>query len=339
MKIQIKDLEPNPFRDMKNYPIDESKVQGLINSINETGFWNNLLARRHPDKADKFQIAYGHHRLLAIQKSLGKEAIVDIPIQPLSDETMLRIMAEENNEYYKTDVGVIDETVRVTFEFLKSFYSLGNKRSGDTRGRSHQYFKGLPEPPSTGESRYHNSVVAKQISNWIGKNWPEKRIHESLERKKLYDKDELDKSVEKLSQTSAGHFTRMVRKFEPTKNQQKKISDRIIANQDFSAQKIEEEFLCEKYGGEKPASDNRIKEFEDYIKECAQKIKSINPKISILLEFKRDFHSEVYQKSFSRFDFIMSAKTLQQRLKILLGGTNEKEKNRTCTLPVHQKKS
>jgi len=328
MKIQIKDLEPNPFRDMKNYPIDENKIQGLINSINETGFWENILARRHSNKADKFQIAYGHHRLLAIQKILDKNETIDIPIKDLNDETMLRIMAEENNEYYKTEVTVIDETVRVTFEFLKSFYSLGNKRSSETKGRSHQYFKGLPEPPSTGENRYHHSVIAKQISNWIGKNWPEKRIHESLERKNLYEKGRLDKSVEKLPQTAAGHLTRTIKKHELPKEKQRRIVDRIINDQDFSKERIEYEVKGEKFGfpDEEKKKEKRTKDFLEYIDECTQSINSTSGKLIKLIDFKKEFDSDFYRQTFERHDFIGASKMLIRRLEILINEENKNEK-------------
>ena len=36
------------------------KIESLAKSINQTGFWDNILARK---KNGKIQIAYGHHRL------------------------------------------------------------------------------------------------------------------------------------------------------------------------------------------------------------------------------------------------------------------------------------
>ena len=65
MKVKIKDLKPNPFRDMKNYPINQEKIQSLTNSINETGFWDNILARKNNGN---IEIAYGHHRLVVLKK-------------------------------------------------------------------------------------------------------------------------------------------------------------------------------------------------------------------------------------------------------------------------------
>ncbi|GAH85311.1 unnamed protein product [marine sediment metagenome] len=50
MKVKIKDLEPNPFRDMDHYPINPEKIESLKNSISQTGFWDNILARKSNGK-------------------------------------------------------------------------------------------------------------------------------------------------------------------------------------------------------------------------------------------------------------------------------------------------
>ena len=116
MKIKIKDLRPNPFRDMKNYPINEQKVESLVNSINQTGFWDNILARK---ENGQIQIAYGHHRLLALRKVMKGTDEVDIPIKSLDDANMLKIMANENMDEWKTNPAVIDETVKAAKKFLE----------------------------------------------------------------------------------------------------------------------------------------------------------------------------------------------------------------------------
>ena len=116
MKIQIESLKPNPFRDLDKYKIDPYKVDALTTSIKETSFWDNILAR--PTNNGNYQIAYGHHRLLAIQKAGLSE--VDIPIRELDDATMIKIMANENMEQWGSNNAVIKESVRVAKEFLIS---------------------------------------------------------------------------------------------------------------------------------------------------------------------------------------------------------------------------
>ena len=93
-------------------PIDRAKVEALKTSIKDTGFWDNILVRK---KNGKYQIAYGHPRLLAIRE-LGIEKI-EAPVRDLEDAAMLRIMAEENIEW-STSPAVINETVLAVKMFL-----------------------------------------------------------------------------------------------------------------------------------------------------------------------------------------------------------------------------
>ena len=122
MKIEIKNLRPNPFRAIDEYPINPHKVKGLVKSIKDTTFWDNLLARPVPEKKTEFEIAYGHHRLEALYEIYGKRSTetIDIPVRDLDDLTMLRIMANENATDWAMDTGVVTETVKAAERFLKT---------------------------------------------------------------------------------------------------------------------------------------------------------------------------------------------------------------------------
>lgn len=115
MRIEVNRLLPNPYRRIDRYPIMYNKVESLKNSINETGFWDNLLAR--PSSNGCFEIAYGHHRLQAIKELGIKE--VDIPVRDLDDATMIKVMANENMSDWQADTKVIVETVSVAKEFIE----------------------------------------------------------------------------------------------------------------------------------------------------------------------------------------------------------------------------
>ena len=93
MRIAVSDLNPNPFRDLKRYPIDQTKVDALVVSIKDTDFWDNLVARKCADGG--YELAYGVHRLAALKKAGVKE--VDIPVRKLDDTIMLKMMAHENS--------------------------------------------------------------------------------------------------------------------------------------------------------------------------------------------------------------------------------------------------
>jgi len=110
MKIFVKDLFPNPFRDLARYPVQREKIEALKQSIKNTSFWDNLLARETPNGGGGYEIAYGHNRLTALRELGVKE--VDIPVRALDDTEMARIMAHENMEEWGATALVEQETVR-----------------------------------------------------------------------------------------------------------------------------------------------------------------------------------------------------------------------------------
>lgn len=169
MKVKIKDLKPNPYRSIDTYPVDEPKVLTLMDSIKQTGFWDNILARQYNGE---IQIAYGHHRLEALRRSMDPEDEVDIPVKDLDDSTMLKIMANENMGDWATTPTVIDQTVKVTKEFLLSHPEIALKY-----GQVHKY-------SSTDE----NIIGAIIIAKFLG--WKQQTISDSLTRLKMIDNGE-----------------------------------------------------------------------------------------------------------------------------------------------------
>ena len=92
--VNISDLEPNPYRNFNKDPIDQEKIDGLVDSYKKGGDWGGIPVRKHPNKPGKYQIGCGHHRLVAIKKCGIKEA--DVAIMEYSDIEMLRTMIVEN---------------------------------------------------------------------------------------------------------------------------------------------------------------------------------------------------------------------------------------------------
>lgn len=109
----IKDILPNPFRHISRYPIRKDKIAALRESLRTTGFWANVVAR---SKNGKAEIAYGHHRLVALKEEYGPSHKVELILRKLNDDTMLQIMARENMEEWGTSAAVEHETIRATVE-------------------------------------------------------------------------------------------------------------------------------------------------------------------------------------------------------------------------------
>ena len=109
----IKDIQPNPFRHIDRYPIRREKVEALKASLKTTGFWGNVVAR---EQNGGVEIAYGHHRLVALKEHYGPDEQIDLIIRDLHDDAMLQIMARENMEEWGTSASVEHETIRAVVE-------------------------------------------------------------------------------------------------------------------------------------------------------------------------------------------------------------------------------
>ena len=113
-RVAIGKLRPNPFRRLDEYPIRREKVDALKKSIGTTGFWGTIVGREV--EGGFVEIAFGHHRLVAIHEALGREESVEIIVRDLSNEDMLRMMASENMEEWGALGWVELETIRATIE-------------------------------------------------------------------------------------------------------------------------------------------------------------------------------------------------------------------------------
>jgi len=114
-RVALGDLEANPYRHIEQYRIDPEKIDALIASYRESGFWDgSIQVRPHPGKDGKYQLAFGHHRVAAAkQERLGEIGVV---VADRDNATMLRMMASENAEEFKHSPLVTQETIGAVIE-------------------------------------------------------------------------------------------------------------------------------------------------------------------------------------------------------------------------------
>lgn len=184
MKIKVKNIESNPFRNLSSYPIDREKIDNLKISISKTGFWDNVLMREHPTKEGVYQIAYGHHRLAAVRE-LGVEEI-EAPVKELSDVEMIQIMADENYEYGAKDIRVVNETVASAKAYIENEINTKNGIYDDLEDWCKELFNGKqgfitivglePLAPSSQGLKVGHSVIKR----FLGDNWGKESIKHSL---------------------------------------------------------------------------------------------------------------------------------------------------------------
>ena len=93
--VPIDRLNPNPYRNLKEYPWIERKLEALRKSIKDVGMWEGVIARKN---GTGYQLAFGHHRLKAAKDV--KLKTVPVIIKPLTDAQMLQYMGRENMDDY-----------------------------------------------------------------------------------------------------------------------------------------------------------------------------------------------------------------------------------------------
>ena len=122
VEVELRKIKPNPHRDLSLYPLDEAKVEKLRSSISRTDFWGNVVAR---ERNGCYELAYGHHRIEAARRALGKAASVPIIVLELDDAYMLQMMAADNDDAYAIMPGFILEVVRAAKSFVENGSTVG----------------------------------------------------------------------------------------------------------------------------------------------------------------------------------------------------------------------
>ena len=136
--IKLAQVLDNPNRDRVRFPTNVDKKAEIGESIDQTGFWDNLLTRIRNnqlkngtiitsaaqlqelidtgnidwDKED-YELAYGHHRIDVLRERNWDS--MDVPVKFITDEAMIRIMANENKEGWGGGIHSILETVRQVY--------------------------------------------------------------------------------------------------------------------------------------------------------------------------------------------------------------------------------
>ena len=225
MKIKVSDLEANPYRNIAKYPIDRTKVDALKISIKETSFWDNILVRPSTNKG-KYEIAYGHHRHIAIKEVGLKE--IDVPCRELTNAQMVKIMAEENLGW-NTSPAVINETVLATKRFLDA--ELAKFESWKL---SNSFIKQLFQTEAVWRNTKSKGVGQTTILKFLGDNWKQWMVQNALATLKAdalpVEKGGVDrKAIETLpNMEQANRFRNEVTKHKIPKPMQRKIAKRIV---------------------------------------------------------------------------------------------------------------
>jgi hypothetical protein len=210
MKVQVSKLKPNPYRRMEEYPVDAEKVASLKASINETTFWDNILAR---PVGGFYEIAYGHHRLIALRELKVKE--IDIPVRDLDDGTMIKIMANENRDTYKSNRAVTLETVRVARDFLQK------EMAGEWEVVS-KFIHDLFQSKQSFANARSQGIGWQTILKFLGGSWKAWEVQEALAQ--LNEKDIVPGALDAIPHLATAQSARnAIKEFKIPKAHQKAV--------------------------------------------------------------------------------------------------------------------
>ena len=117
MRVELKSLKDNPFRNFKVDPIDPAVVEALKESIQESPgtFWGGIVARK--TKHDGIQLAFGHHRIRAAIAAGIREDDIKV-VSNITDAEMIRMYALENATQRGNSGTAITGTVASAVRFL-----------------------------------------------------------------------------------------------------------------------------------------------------------------------------------------------------------------------------
>ena len=298
MKVKVKDVSPNPYRNIEHYPLNKEKIIALTQSIEKTGFWDNLVAR---EEDGKIQIAYGHHRIEALRlaEGFGYDFEFELPIKEIDNGTMIQIMANENMQEWGHDITVIDETVKVTKEYLENDYAF-------VAAKSASHYKT--------NDRYKKTASGKDIADFLG--WSTGKVQTSLRRIEAIESGKVSKiALETFQPEKSKHFLKSVTNHDFTQKEQEEIAielvEKDVSRKDFK-QVLEAKAFEKKYGkdfGKKKAekTDQKIKEFDDALGQIADDITSLSDKFLKLTNLKEELKNVTSKKGLFNLKLLFMA--------------------------------
>jgi hypothetical protein len=264
IKVKLKDIHPNPYRDFKMFPLNWEKVQKLRDSIHENGFFEGILARK---KGNRIELIYGHHRLEALKLEYSPDHVMEIPFQEdVSEADMIKMMVDENDPAYNANIQTIDEGVEAARRYL-------------VKNRDLLRMLLESEHAEVKRARVGWLAIEKFLNGTFNKN----QVQEALWRLKLYKKGISKDIIYQLpTVASANNFIRAAELYQANKEAQEKVAEFLISSEKFGERTMKEAFMRYHSGtlySENPTNagycENRFKDATKSINKARQELNKL----------------------------------------------------------------
>lgn len=293
MLIALQKLDDSPFRDFKLYPIDEKQVSALTASMRDLGAWGGVIARPHPTKPDRYQIAAGHHRVRAARQVRGL-SVIECTVDLFDDDKMIRILAAENATQKGKNTGAMLDSVAAAMRRMA--YLLLN--AGPTLSTI------VESMPSVFESAHAAETARRMLLS--GKGLGEPAIRAYLGTDVAPSRREIEESVATLKQT--GTLKRILGEVQERIEEENAERERDEAKQRRVAEKAEREAEEARATAEK--AEARAKEAHEKAaeiraakeREKAERAQSEARKISKEMDARRDSREAVRKSASAAVD-------------------------------------
>jgi hypothetical protein len=154
VKLKLKDIKPNPFRNLVRYPIPREKIDFFLRSYDRITFLENIVVRK---SGKEWQMAFGHARNAALLEMYGPDKQFDFIVREFTDAQMIRCMADENVDMYSGRVQAFLESVRA----VVTAYAYGRITK-----------KQMPQPKIPRDQRFAPSFQVGVPLSGTAKNFP-----------------------------------------------------------------------------------------------------------------------------------------------------------------------
>jgi len=115
VRVKLGEIKPNRFRKLDRYPLEQEVLDALKQSINDTGFWNNLQGIRN--EKNEIELRFGHHRLAAGLDLFGPDYEVAVEIVEFNGVNSLQEALAYENSIHRNKVAHCNEMVSVRREW------------------------------------------------------------------------------------------------------------------------------------------------------------------------------------------------------------------------------
>lgn len=115
VRVKLGEIKPNRFRKLDRYPLEHEVLDALKQSINDTGFWNNLQGIRN--EKNEIELRFGHHRLAAGLDLFGPDYEVAVEIVEFNGVNSLQEALAYENSIHRNKVAHCNEMVSVRREW------------------------------------------------------------------------------------------------------------------------------------------------------------------------------------------------------------------------------